>query len=198
MSKEQSRLDGDDIEGLIAFLSEAGRLKDTLRSAHTENGRKESTAEHSWRLALMALVILPNFPELDAQKVLTMALIHDLGEAISGDVPAPLQHPADNREVRERRDLETILAPLGASLKDAFMSLWDDYAGVRTAEAKLVKALDKLETILQHVQGQNPPDFNYEYNMTYGTQATDALPTTKAIRTVLDQATGKRLRAPEA
>ena len=58
------------------------------RTAWTKTGRQESTAEHSFRLALLALTLIDEFPELDAKKVLSMCLIHDLGELYAGDIPA--------------------------------------------------------------------------------------------------------------
>ena len=75
-------------ERYLRFVREAERLKDTLRSAHTSQGRHESTAEHSWRLALLALALAGESPGLDSERVLGMCLIHDLGEAYEGDIPA--------------------------------------------------------------------------------------------------------------
>jgi putative hydrolase of HD superfamily len=67
------------------------RLKTVTRSAFTTTGEVESVAEHSWRLALMATLLAPQFPEVDGARLVRMCLIHDLGEAIGGDVPAPEQ-----------------------------------------------------------------------------------------------------------
>lgn len=79
------------LERYLRFIREAERLKNTLRSAHTSAGRHESTAEHTWRLALLALVLADEKPELDLSKVLSMCLVHDLGEAYEGDIPAVVQ-----------------------------------------------------------------------------------------------------------
>ena len=75
----------------LRFIREAERLKNVLRTAYTSEGRHESTAEHSWRLALLAAVLTGERPELDMQRVVLMCLIHDLGEAFDGDVPAIAQ-----------------------------------------------------------------------------------------------------------
>ncbi|MDL2227085.1 HD domain-containing protein, partial [Deltaproteobacteria bacterium OttesenSCG-928-M10] len=72
----------------LEFIQKAESLKSTLRSAHTAAGRRESTAEHTWRLALLAMVLEDDFPDLDWHRILKLCLVHDLGEAIGGDIPA--------------------------------------------------------------------------------------------------------------
>ncbi len=79
------------IDARLNFLRGCERLKDVLRSGHTSGGRRESTAEHSWRLALMAMVLMDQLGEVDRGRVLELCLVHDLGEALGGDVPAPEQ-----------------------------------------------------------------------------------------------------------
>ena len=86
-------------QALLQALHVAERLKDVTRHCHTSGGRHESTAEHSWRLALMAYWLRDDFPELDMDKVVRMCLIHDLGEAFTGDIPSFLKTVAD--EARE-------------------------------------------------------------------------------------------------
>lgn len=74
-----------------------------------------------------------------------------------------------------------------------FLELWDDYEYVRSPEAKVAKAFDKLETLLQHTQGKNPADFDYGFNLNYGTKYTAATPLTQQIRDVIDEATRERM-----
>ncbi len=81
-------MDDADIDGTIAFLALAERLKDTLRNSRTSTGRTESTAEHTWRLALMALLLGPELG-VDAGRLIRICLVHDLAEAFTGDLPAP-------------------------------------------------------------------------------------------------------------
>jgi putative hydrolase of HD superfamily len=184
-----------DLTGILDFLRSAEQLKSTLRSCYASTGRQESVAEHSWRLALMAMLLRDEFPELDAGKVLRMCLIHDLGEAIGGDIPAPEQ--ARRREggasagkaEQERRDLVTLLEPLPTARQLEFTTLWDEYEAAATPEARLVKALDKLETILQHNQGKNPADFDYAFNLDYGRQYTGGHPVIVELRRLLDEET---------
>ncbi|VVE40859.1 phosphohydrolase [Pandoraea pneumonica] len=186
----------EQIEDRLNFLRTCERLKDVLRSGYTASGRRESTAEHSWRLSLMALVFMDQLGEVDRAKVLALCLVHDLGEALGGDVPAPAQMASVGKDDIERRDLLTICEPLDAQMRDQIVGWWDEYAQAATPEARAVKALDKLETMLQHTQGKNPPDFDYTFNLSYGRRYTDASPIFSAIREPIDEAT--RARATQA
>jgi putative hydrolase of HD superfamily len=190
-----------EIAGLIEFLRDAERLKTVTRSAYTTEGDRESVAEHTWRVALMATLLAPQFPDIDAARVVRMCLVHDLGEAIGGDIPAPEQArrrahgESEGKSAAERRDLLTLLSPLPESLRDDITSLWDEYEAAQSAEARLAKAIDKLETILQHTQGLNPPAFDYRFNLTYGREHTAGPPLIAAIRAILDRATEDRALA---
>lgn len=181
-----------ELAGLLDFLRRAERLKDTVRSGYTSGGRRESVADHTWRLCLMALVLHDRFPGLDFARLIKMCIVHDLGEAIGGDIPAPQQAEVDEKAAHERRDLLALLAPLPSRQRDEIAALWDEYEAARTPEARLAKALDKLETLLQHTQGANPPDFDYRFNLGYGRQYTSGDPTIEAIRQVLDEETERR------
>jgi putative hydrolases of HD superfamily len=183
-----------ELEGILAFLRIAERLKSTPRSGWTTAGERESVAAHTWRLSLMAAVLSDRFPEIDLARLLKICLIHDLGEALHGDVPAPEQAALGGKAAREREDLQTVLAPLPERLRVELTALWDEYEAGATPEAQLAKGLDKLETILQHTQGLNPADFDYRFNLTYGQSYTDAHPLLAAIRARLDEATEARAR----
>jgi putative hydrolase of HD superfamily len=182
-------MDIDKIKGRLTFLREAEKLKDVLRSAHTSSGRTESTAEHSWRLCLMAIVFADQLADLDVLKILKMCVIHDLGEAINGDIPAVSKAAFPDKSEQERNDLLLLTSALDEGLKTEILALWDDYENARSAEAKAVKALDKLETILQHNQGKNPADFDYAFNLAYGKKYTDSDPLFEQLRSLLDEDT---------
>lgn len=188
-------MDIEKIKGRLEFLREAEKLKDVLRSAHTSCGRTESTAEHSWRLCLMAIVFGDYLTDLDRLKMLKMCVIHDLGEAINGDVPAINQDAFPNKSEQERNDLLLLTSALDESLKAEILALWDDYENASSPEAVAVKALDKLETMLQHNQGKNPTGFDYEFNLAYGKKYTDAAPLFEALRTIIDQDTKEHILA---
>jgi putative hydrolase of HD superfamily len=186
-----------ELEGILAFLRTAERLKSTPRSGWTTVGERESVAAHTWRVSLMAAVLSDRFPGIDLARLLKICLIHDLGEALHGDVPAPLQSPGAGKSARERDDLREVLRPLPERLREELLALWDEYEAAATPEAQLAKGLDKLETILQHTQGLNPADFDYRFNLSYGQAYTAAHPILAAIRARLDQATEDRARDTE-
>ena len=188
-----------ELAGIIAFLRATESLKTATRSGWTSAGRQESVAEHTWRLCLMAVVLHPAFPEVDFARLIRICIVHDLGEAIGGDVPAPEQvRRGASKAADERRDLVTLLAPLPAELRDEITGLWDEYEAAQSPEAKLAKALDKLETILQHTQGRNPAEFDYRFNLTYGRQYTADHPVLVALRELLDAETERRARESDA
>jgi putative hydrolases of HD superfamily len=178
-----------ELDGILTFLRSAERLKDTLRSSHTSSGRAESVAEHTWRLCLMALLLRHEFPEIDFSKLICICIVHDLGEAVTGDIPAIDQDAAAPKAAEERRGLLAILAPLPDVLQAELVALWDEYESAASAEARLAKALDKLETIMQHNQGVNPEAFDYRFNLGYGQQYTTGHPLIAAFRAALDRET---------
>ncbi|NBB87238.1 MAG: HD domain-containing protein [Bacteroidetes bacterium] len=181
-----------ELAGFLDFLRGAERLKDTLRSGYTSGGRRESVADHTWRLCLMALLLHDCFPDVDFTRLVKICVIHDLSEAVGGDIPAPEQTGAGAKAEQERHDLISLLSPLPPPLGDEILELWDEYEAAETPEAQLAKALDKLETLLQHTQGANPPGFDYRFNLDYGRQYTSGDATIEAIRQVLDEETERR------
>ena len=186
----------DELDGVLTFLRAAERLKTVTRSAWTSAGQAESVAEHTWRLCLMAMLLYGDTPGVDLAGLLKMCLIHDLGEAIGGDVPAPAQTPESGKADRERADLLDLTGSLPPTLRREIVELWDEYEAAATSEAKLAKGLDKLETILQHTQGRNPADFDYGFNLAYGRRYTGVDPLMAALRTLLDAETARRAEDP--
>ena len=194
----------DELPGVLAFLRAAERLKSTTRTGYTSTGQQESVAEHTWRLCLMALVLRQSFTEIDFAKLVKICIIHDLGEAVHGDVSAPEQARraaagvAAGKAEQERRDLLELLMPLPTAVRDEITALWDEYEAAQSLEAKLAKGLDKLETIMQHNQGLNPADFDYRFNLGYGRQHTADIPIVAQLRAMLDEETEARARAADA
>ena len=184
----------------LAFLRQAEQLKDTLRSAFTGQGRQESVAEHTWRLTLMVLVFADMIGEVDLLRLLKICVLHDLGEAVDGDIPAPRQDANAPKSDKERNDFRSLISVLPAAMQDEFLELWDDYENAGSPEAVFAKAFDKLETVIQHNQGKNPADFDYAFNLHYGQPWTAATPLTSAIRELVDtetQANAKRTQGKE-
>ena len=129
-----------ELEGILAFLRTAERLKSTPRSGWTTAGERESVAAHTWRLSLMAAVLSDRFPGIDLARLLKICLIHDLGEALHGDVPAPLQTPGASKAARERSDLREVLSPLPERLREELLALWDEYEALVAFEAPVTEA----------------------------------------------------------
>jgi putative hydrolase of HD superfamily len=181
-----------ELAGLIDFLRAAEQLKNTTRTAWTSTGNQETVAAHTWRLCLMSLLLGQQFPGVDEAKLLKICIVHDLGEAVGGDISAVEQQHLPAKSGQERADLLQLLAPLPEVLRNEIVALWDEYEAATSQEAKLAKAFDKLETIMQHNQGRNPPDFDYRFNLDYGRQYTADDPLIAAVRELLDRETEAR------
>ena len=152
----------------IDFLNKIEKLKCNTRHSWTSSGRHESVAEHSWRLAVMAMLCADEYPDLDISRVIKMCLIHDFGEAITGDIPAFLK--TTQNEVDEDNAVANLLSELPADFRNELQSLFDEMSKRETLEAKLFKSLDNLEALISH----NEADISswlqreYEENLTYG------------------------------
>lgn len=162
---------------IIQFLTEAEKLKSTLRHNWTTTGRQESVAEHSWRLALF-LIILQDLHKykIDVLKTLKMSLVHDLPEIIDGDIPGFEKKKSDTE--KEIKNAEKIFNILPAPLNKEYYGLVQEYEKGKSGEAKLVKALDKIEAQLQHLE--SGPDYwtveeKGEHMLTYPNKCLEAL-----------------------
>lgn len=183
----------DELAAYAAFFRAVEPLKDTLRSGSTSGGRRESTAEHSWRLCLMAVALAEALPEIDLGRLLQILVIHDLGEAVHGDIPAPAQ--AGDKTADERADMAGLAGLLPPAAAARIMALWDEYNALASPEARLAKGLDRLETVLQHVQGIDPAAIDYAFNLSYGREHTDRHPLIAALRRPIDAETERLARA---
>ncbi|MBQ3256197.1 MAG: HD domain-containing protein [Oscillospiraceae bacterium] len=167
---------------LIEALSVAERLKDATRHCYTRNGRHESVAEHSWMVTLMAFLIKDEFPEADMDKVMKMCIIHDLGEAFTGDIPTFEKN--DVHEQTEKKLLSAWLDTLPEHLREEMTALYAEMEQRETLEAKIFKALDGLEALIQH----NISDLStwipkeYELNKTYADDKVAFSDYLKAVR----------------
>lgn len=151
----------------LDILHTAEKLKDTPRHCTTSQRRTESVAEHSWRVSLMAMLLKNEFPDADMDRVVRMCLIHDLGECFTGDIPTFVKTDADR--VTEDSLLERWLSSLPQEVGAEFSELYAEMNAQQTVEAKIFKALDKLEALIQH--NESPIDTwsenEYELNKTY-------------------------------
>ena len=157
-----------DPKTLIQNLAVAERLKDATRHCYTSGGRHESVAEHSWRMTLMAYWVSDEFPEANLEKLFKMCLIHDLGEAFTGDIPS-----FEKTQANEKREAE-LLYEWTSSLPEPFASemtaLYHEMEERQTLEARIYKALDNLEALISHNESDLSTwiPLEYDLQMTYG------------------------------
>ena len=179
----------------IDFLNKIEKLKCNTRHSWTSSGRQESVAEHSWRLAVMAMLCANEYPELDINKVIKMCLIHDFGEAITGDIPAFLK-TAQN-ELDENVAVTKLLSVLPANIHAELQSLFDEMNTRESQEAKLFKSLDNLEALVSH----NEADIStwlpreYEENLTYGQQNCEWSDWVKVLKAEIKKDSIKKIEA---
>lgn len=167
---------------LLSILHVAERLKDATRHCDTSGGRRESVAEHSWRLSLMALLLRDDFPELDMGRVVEMCLIHDLGEAFTGDIPVFQKTDTDRN--REHALLTAWVDSLPEPTRSRFQALYAEMDARQTPEARVYKALDGLEALIQHNEADLSTWEPHEYalQMTYCDDRVAFSPVLSALR----------------
>ena len=180
-------------QALLNALHLAERLKDATRHCYTSGGRHESVAEHSWRLALMAYWLRDDFPELDMDKVVRMCLIHDLGEAFTGDIPTFNKTRAD--ETREEDLLYGWVRTLPEPFAGEMEALYREMAARETPEAKLYKALDNLEAVIEHNESDLSTwsENEFSLNLVYGYDKAAWSPALLALRDAVREETEKRI-----
>ena len=171
-----------EIGALLQALHVAEQLKNNTRHSWTSEGRHESVAEHSWRVTLMAYFVKDEYPDLDMNRVLLMCLIHDLGEAFTGDIPAFVKTEAD--EERESALLSQWVSSLPEPFREEMDELYREMDAQETAEARLYKALDRMETIIQHNEAPISTwlPLEYEKNLVYGKEQCAFSPYTSALQ----------------
>ena len=157
-----------DARRLIEFLKVMERLKDAPRHCWTTGGRRESVAEHSWRVALMAMLVADEFPDLDMDRVIRMCLVHDIGEAVTGDIPT-FQKTDGDRAVEDRA-VDGLIGMLPTPWPGELRALFDEMDAQQSGEARLYKALDRMEAIQSHNESDPATWLPLEFtlNLTYG------------------------------
>ncbi len=143
---------------------------------------------------MLALACGPYLPGVDLNRLLRMCMVHDLGEAYDGDISAALEPEAAKKAVSEDRAVEKLCSILKGQAAEEIKSLYREYAEGKSREAKAAKALDKIETIVQHNQGKNPDDFDYAFNLEYGRTLAEYNPFIQKLREAVDRRTAERSR----
>ena len=180
---------------LLNILSVAEKLKCHTRHCSTSSGRQESVAEHSWRTALMAMLTASAFPEADMDKVIRMCLIHDLGEAFTGDIPSFDKTEADSKteELALRQWVQTFPSPE----REEWLALYEEMEAQQTQEARIYKALDKLEAVIQHDESDISTwlPLEYDLQLEYGRENVQFSPYLQQLKMEIDDVTRKKIAA---
>ncbi|MFA6542242.1 MAG: HD domain-containing protein [Bacteroidota bacterium] len=162
----------NDIAAIYSFIHQAEKLKNELRHSFTSAGRQESVAEHTWRMALMAILIGSKLDKkVNFEKLLKMIVIHDIVEIEAGDIPVPRMVGNDAlqklKREKESTAIEHIRSYFGNGIGDEIFSLWNEFEAAETYEAKVALALDKLEVQIQHNEADIATWEPVEYSLVY-------------------------------
>lgn len=180
---------------LLNILSVAEKLKCHTRHCSTSSGRPESVAEHSWRTALMAILTASAFPEADMNKVIRMCLIHDLGEAFTGDIPSFDKTEADSKT--EALALRQWVQTFSSPEREEWLALYEEMEAQQTQEARIYKALDKLEAVIQHDESDISTwlPLEYDLQLEYGRENVQFSPYLQQLKMEIDDVTRKKIAA---
>lgn len=147
----------DRLEAQFAFLNEADRLKSVLRATTLVDGsRPENSGEHSWHLALYAMVLADQAAAgVDINRVIRMLLLHDLVEIDVGDVPIHSAngqaHGSTDVQAAEARAADRIFGLLPPDLATPFRALWDEFEAAETPDAVFAKSLDRVQPVMANL-----------------------------------------------
>ena len=147
----------DRLAAQFAFLNEADRLKQVLRATTLVDGsRPENSGEHSWHLALYALVLADQAgPGVDINRVIRMLLIHDLVEIDVGDVPIHSQngqaHGSAETQAAEAKAADRIFGLLPTDLRDSLRALWEEFEAAESPDARFAKSLDRVQPVMANL-----------------------------------------------
>jgi len=180
-------------KALLNILHQAEKLKCVTRHCDTSTGRRESVAEHSWRLALMAMLVADEFPDDDMDKVIRMCLIHDLGESFTGDIPAFEKVPG-HRELEQQR-LGEWVDTFPEPARTQWQTLLAEMNAMENREARIYKALDNLEAVIQHDESDIATwlPLEYDLQLAYGADKVAFSPYLRALKAEIDDMTRRKI-----
>lgn len=142
-------MNDDQLNQKIGFLAEIDALKSVLRQSRiADQSRRENSAEHSWHLAMFALILADDDPSLNVAKIIAMLLIHDVVEIDAEDVPFHSRYEPLDQQRREQAAASRIFGLLPETQALRLLSLWREFEASETAEARFAKALDRFQPLL--------------------------------------------------
>lgn len=186
------------LDKYLEILHRAEQLKNNTRHSWTSSGRRESVAEHSWRLALMAYFMKDTFENIDINKVILMCLFHDMGEAFTGDIPSFEKTSEDSD--REEKIVSEWIGTLPEPYRGELAELFGEMKAQKSEEAKLYKALDKMEAVIQHNEADIRTwlPLEYELQLTYGQRETDFCEAARKLKEYINNDTREKIKKAEA
>ena len=182
-------------ESLLAILAQAAKLKTVYRHCWTDGERRESVADHSWRTALLAMLLSgeEEFRDADMDRVIRMCLIHDLGESFTGDIPA--FEKSGGAEHAEMKLFEDWIRGFPEPQRDEWLGLLTEMNALETREARIYKALDKLEALIAHDESDLATwlPLEYDLQLTYGRENVTFSPTLQELKDCVDAWTRRKI-----
>lgn len=154
------------IDHQLAFLIEADKLKSVERGTTLhDNSRQENSGEHSWHIALYALVMAEHATTpVDVNRVIKMLLIHDLVEIDAGDVPihSAAARDAATQEAEEQAAADRIFGLLPADQASSFRALWEEFEAAETADAIFAKSIDRVQPVISNLEAGGASWIQYD------------------------------------
>ena len=184
------------IKGILSFINETEGLKKLMRHSWLSNGRRESVAEHTWRMAMMALILAQKLQrKVDIGHTLQIIIIHDLPEIYAGDRVA-WKKLKDDKHKEEKKGLQKIIKTLPTKTQKMIMNLWLEYEENKTSEANLAHAVDKLEVIIQHNQAniKTWAKSEKEFTLHYGDEFCNYDKTIRTLKNLARLDTAKKIK----
>jgi len=182
----------DSSRTLLAFSKELNKLKYVFRLSATRSKYKDSTAAHTWHLALMAYTFQRELSlDIDLEKALKIALVHDLPEIVTGDIDHRLVKDGkvskEEKAAAEDTAMHEVISFLSADMQKELYELWQEYEKGNSPEARYIKALDKLESFSNSLE-RGPESFDYtDIIMTYADKAVQNFPELKPYLAAVKQ-----------
>ena len=167
-SGRHSTTPADRIDKQVAFLTEVDRLKSIERATTLGDGtRFENSAEHSWHVALYALILAEQArPDVEISRVIKMLLIHDLVEIDAGDAPIFGQYDAEKLADEETKAARRIFGLLPADQASELLDLWNEFEAAATPDAQFAKSMDRFQPPNQNLAsgGGSWKDYGVDLN----------------------------------